>query len=598
MSEKDNRNRPERGDRKAPDKPKGSKGRKDKKVKAERDPEDELDDANDQCVICANKIKYGSITPCNHVTCHLCSLRHRKLFGKMTCLVCRTENDRVIFSKNYSRAFQDFKESSFTKKDEKSAIDYDGNDIFEECEKLDRNDCKICQELFSNFKSLSEHMKSAHNKFYCLICSSNKKVFVMELAIYSYKQLQKHQADGDEKGFDGHPPCKHCKGKRFYSEDELNTHIRDKHERCYICDQNSPRLADYYKNYDDLFKHFCEAHFVCTVPSCLEKKFVVFRDDLELTSHMLKEHGGLLGVNGKVVVGTGTSFQTQLSAFNDAAERRRGSSSRMDMSENNGDSTELKTKRLEERAKHYLNYNTDLLRDFMQTIPQYKSKSITAKDALKKIRSIFNTINKTELGLIVFEFGELFPKKSNLYQGIIDASRELQLSTDDQNFPVLGNSSAKVTSVHGWDRSNLGTSSSQERFPALSKPKKQTPAVTVNQPIRYSKVVRKTVKPASISTMEENLDYKPLYLNNINHSPSPAPSKSLPAISDTKFPALQKKTKKKEIPRVKTVNIDHSQWGSSSRSTDTSDSQEPEIPISDKRKAKQKKKQEKILFAT
>ena len=46
------------------------------KQQIEEIPEDE------QCIICAERIKYAALTPCNHTTCHKCTFRQRSLYEK------------------------------------------------------------------------------------------------------------------------------------------------------------------------------------------------------------------------------------------------------------------------------------------------------------------------------------------------------------------------------------------------------------------------------------------------------------------------------------------------------------------------------------
>ena len=54
------------------------------KQQIEEIPEDE------QCIICAERIKYAALTPCNHTTCHKCTFRQRSLYERNTCLICRS----------------------------------------------------------------------------------------------------------------------------------------------------------------------------------------------------------------------------------------------------------------------------------------------------------------------------------------------------------------------------------------------------------------------------------------------------------------------------------------------------------------------------
>ena len=46
-------------------------------------------DDTDLCFICANPIKFTSITPCNHKSCHVCALRMRALYENKDCPHCR-----------------------------------------------------------------------------------------------------------------------------------------------------------------------------------------------------------------------------------------------------------------------------------------------------------------------------------------------------------------------------------------------------------------------------------------------------------------------------------------------------------------------------
>lgn len=129
------------------------------------------------------------------------------------------------------------------------------------------------------------------------LCTRNKKVFTHEHELFTFTELRRHQKSGDDNpgavdqsGFKGHPQCGFCR-IRFYGDDELYTHCREKHERCHLCDRRSEGARpQYFLDYDDLENHFRKDHFLCPDRECLDKKFIVFDAEMDLKAHQLETH--------------------------------------------------------------------------------------------------------------------------------------------------------------------------------------------------------------------------------------------------------------------------------------------------------------------
>ncbi|EGV61554.1 hypothetical protein CANTEDRAFT_124376 [Yamadazyma tenuis ATCC 10573] len=572
---------------------KGFKGQGDKSTSG-----DEFDDSSHQCVICAETLEYVAYTPCQHKTCHRCCLRQRVLYEKQNCLVCRTANDVVVISEQLDGDFNDFPQTKLQIHDEKCKVSYTSEAVRNACTELLEYKCSVkgCGLIFDNFKDLQDHTKSEHNKFFCLICYNNKKAFISELPLYHSKALNNHQQVGDQKGFKGHPACQYCFKKRFYSEDELNVHVRDSHERCHICDQDNPNTATYYKNYNDVYDHFKSNHYVCSIQSCLDKKFVVFREDLDLTAHMLKEHGAITGANDRIVIGAGRAYQSQLSTYPRNPARSNGET-------DNSDPQDVKKMRLEERAKHYLEYQNQKIQQFLAINKTFKSGTIDADEVAKSYKELFATQSPEEIGILLSEFAELFPESSSKFASLKKEVETIVKNSNQYDFPILGGSlQGSAVNLHNWGGSPSGSrNSSTDKFPVLSKakPKNQAPSISAaKQPIRYTTVVHQQPtlpKSVNIHSFNNDTSYRPSYLDSSSSASNSAPkapsASNGVSLSSSKFPALEKKTTKRVFPRVNAVQVTPaSSWGTPVLQKVPVEEDNWGIPIIDKRKQKQKKK--------
>ncbi|MCJ1309968.1 hypothetical protein MMC25_003629 [Agyrium rufum] len=260
------------------------------------------------CFICASPVVHNSVASCNHRTCHICALRLRALYKTRACAHCRTEAKFVIFTDDAVKRYQDFHDEDFEQVDDILGIKYEKKEIFDDTVLLLRYNCPepSCDMACWGWPDLHRHVKSTHQKALCDLCTRNKKVFTHEHELFTISELRKHERTGDDhpgaidqSGFKGHPECGFCR-QRFYGDDELFTHCRDKHEKCHICDRrNQGRQQQYYVDYNSLELHFRKDHFLCAEQDCLDKKFVVFESEMDLKAHQLESHPGGLSKDAR-----------------------------------------------------------------------------------------------------------------------------------------------------------------------------------------------------------------------------------------------------------------------------------------------------------
>ena len=176
---------------------------------------------------------------------------------------------------------------------------YEKSEIHKDTLLLLRYNCPdpTCDIACYGWPDLHRHVKNVHHKIMCDLCTRNKKVFTHEHELFTQQELRKHEKFGDDNpgavdqsGFVGHPECGFCR-QRFYGDDELYAHCRDKHEKCHICDRrNQGRQQQYFLDYNTLEQHFRHDHFLCPDQECLDKKFVVFESEMDLKAHQLDAH--------------------------------------------------------------------------------------------------------------------------------------------------------------------------------------------------------------------------------------------------------------------------------------------------------------------
>lgn len=568
----------------------------------------------DTCLICAEPIVVAAICPCNHTTCHLCAYRQRKLYGKTQCLICRTESTTVIFTDEYiDREYDDIPTTGRIQGD--TGILYTSKFAQRETVKLLEytcpiNSCSSHSTPFRNFKQLNEHAQSVHSKFYCVTCGNAKKYFPCEMKMYTQNKLRLHMRKGDYDGFEGHPSCTFCDNKYFYSEDELNRHRRDVHERCDVCYRMDSSNSQYFKNVEQLAKHFQSAHYSCKVPSCVAQKVIVFGELIELEAHMAKEHPLL--TTGKL------SFGHQLTPSSNST-----TNDKKQLKEQQQNSMETKKKRFETRAKHYLSHDSSLFDKFVLANDNFTKGTLSARELQYHYSNIFGNGTNVDIPILLFEFSELFPANSTQRNALVDINKydmnekkfeeafpslpaqgkkSVPLLLNSRNikvvkrpgtsFPSLPTSSPSISSVNSsWGaESNVkkpiargiptNTPSNGHSIPgyapvATTNPKKQSNPMSYNMisassssssPSYSAGNPYKTVNSRSLSSLD-------LSKASWGSAPAPGSVSSNRKNDPSLFPSLQKpKQKVKIIPRVNPVNNSNGLWGNASLDSPTAGS--------------------------
>jgi hypothetical protein len=153
------------------------------------DPGEELGD-DLVCWICAEPVKYWSVSDCNHRTCHVCALRLRALYKKTDCTFCKVcfgnlasyvlshfppcvsnnplqEPQRtVIFTASADAEFSSYKPDDISFKDVKLSIYFETQEMMEETLILLKFNCPNddCDYIANGWGDLKLHTRAVHGR--------------------------------------------------------------------------------------------------------------------------------------------------------------------------------------------------------------------------------------------------------------------------------------------------------------------------------------------------------------------------------------------------------------------------------------------------
>jgi hypothetical protein len=150
------------------------------------------DDNTGICLICAEPVKYYSVSECNHRTCHICAVRLRILYKRQDCILCKVhpflyvqERGRVnnffpqqepqhslIFTTSSTATFTSFRPSDIPYKDAQLSIFFETHETMEDTLILLRFNCpgENCNYVASGWGNLKLHVRGVHGNLMWYEC--------------------------------------------------------------------------------------------------------------------------------------------------------------------------------------------------------------------------------------------------------------------------------------------------------------------------------------------------------------------------------------------------------------------------------------------
>eukprot|EP00939_MAST-03C_sp_MAST-3C-sp1_P003520 g3520.t1 len=253
-----------------------------------------------KCIICFSDVKICVVGSCDHrVLCHECAVRLRFIFKDTKCVMCKSSQDELLFTKSSSKRLSAREKPRL--RFIKSLNAWADPDIASDVRLLTLRRCPLCvqynaneEKSYKSTRDLTTHIEKVHGMKACITCLKGRKVLPHQQRVYTAAELKRHLREGDPAmGEDGpiavHPRCKFCKRQTFFGSEDLSHHMRERHFVCQVCLRHSQK-EQFFRNYDSLRKHFERDHYFCHHSDCLEKRFVVFGSKIEYNAHLATVH--------------------------------------------------------------------------------------------------------------------------------------------------------------------------------------------------------------------------------------------------------------------------------------------------------------------
>ena len=237
-----------------------------------------------------------TVGECEHpFVCLVCAFKLRSLNKNLKCIYCNTELPKVIAISDPNQTFEELNRRGPEYFDH--GIYYSDDKSRWACKDLQSIRCglKGCKKraALPNIAAYKKHLKEEHRRYLCDLCVKNRTLMVEEHKIYRKEELDMHYNHGDYDEDDNlifmHPYCVFC-DVSYYNEEKFLAHLKQDHMKCHLCTHESFKNV-YYKDYKGLETHFNMSHYLCSVPECKAKCFIVFRARSELEKHNVNVHG-------------------------------------------------------------------------------------------------------------------------------------------------------------------------------------------------------------------------------------------------------------------------------------------------------------------
>ncbi|KAL6121099.1 hypothetical protein NUSPORA_02038 [Nucleospora cyclopteri] len=226
------------------------------------------------CIICFEDSDTFGFYDCNHKVCLRCAAKLVYFYNDLKCSQCNKLSTKIVFSKT------DNLESHKIVKTQNAHFDCE--ETKKRIENLLLNKCKNCKKEFKEKRMLSKHYKFNHKLFICEVCLFRKFSFWDEIKLYdSYEEFKRHRKRN-------HIFCPFCE-KFYFDLAEIRTHCRNEHQICTICDVMGKK-HQYFRNYDDLERHFRSEHYCCTDSLCIKNHCFAFAFKSEIWGHYKEAH--------------------------------------------------------------------------------------------------------------------------------------------------------------------------------------------------------------------------------------------------------------------------------------------------------------------